>query len=121
MIKRVSGEWQLVSYKRTNNEGMVHYVDASGILKFNELKSAADSSRYTFQLIGFFEGIKENLDEEGSYRITKNGELLRLNKEDQTLKLASSSLYRILTLTNTDLELELSTETNLNILLFRKK
>lgn len=119
-MTRITGEWNLSSFKRTDNEGLINYIDASGTAEFGKLDKFEDSSDYNFNLIKSFGTITDTLHENGTYKLTENGDFMYLNETDASANTLSYIKYRILTLTKTDLEIEFSKNSNTDILLFRR-
>jgi hypothetical protein len=117
---RISGSWELISYKRTNYEGMISYPSASGSATFIELKNPDDSATYTFEIAREINSVSDSLLEKGTYKLVEKGNFMYVNEQDNLDQTISYIKYRILSSTNSDLEIEFSKGTNTDILLFRK-
>jgi hypothetical protein len=118
---RISGSWTLISYKRTNYEGMISYPIASGVATFNALGNTQDSSTYSFEIARIFGATTDSLLEKGTYKLVEKGGFMYLNEQDSIDNTISYIKYRILSLTKTDLEIEFSKGTDTDILLFEKQ
>ena len=118
---RISGIWELTSYKRTNYEGMISYPTASGTARFEELENTKDSAAYLFDIALIFDTITDSLQENGTYKLVEKGNFMYVNEQDSLDMTISYIKYRVLSLTKTDLELEFSKGTNTDVLLFKKQ
>lgn len=118
---RIAGKWQLISYKRTNYEGMISYPAASGSAAFDDLSTPEDSAVYTFQIARTIDALDDSLLERGTYKLVEKGNFMYLNEQDNLDQTISYIKYRILSSTDSDLEIEFSKGTNTDILLFSKK
>lgn len=117
---RIFGSWELISYKRTNYEGMISYPSASGSATFVELTNPDDSATYSFEIAREINSLSDSLLEKGTYKLVEKGNFMYLNEQDNLNQTISYIKYRILSSTNSDLEIEFSKGTNTDILLFRK-
>lgn len=117
--KKLSGDWNLTSYRRTDSEGLITYPEASGTAEFISYDKGQDSSNYHFDISCALPDVDTNLYT-GTYKLVEKGDFMYLAELDSLNQVNSYIKYRILTLTKTDLEIEFSQNSNTDILLFRR-
>lgn len=118
--KELEGNWELTSYKRTDNEGLVSYPKASGSAEFKAYDNSEDSSTYTWILSTDLTGSIDTTTQLGTYKLVEKANFMYVSEFDSLSQINSYIKYRILTLTKTDLEIEFSKDSNTDILLFRR-
>jgi len=118
--KELSGSWQLVTYKRTDAEGLISFPTALGEIQFNPYEGYSDSSTYMMDIIPSNPGIFDTLNQKGTYRLIDKAAYMFISEIDSADQVISYLKYRILTLNRTNLEIEYSKNGNTNILLFNK-
>jgi hypothetical protein len=118
--KELEGNWELTSYKRTDNEGLVSYPNASGTAEFKAYDNSKDSSTYIWTLISDLTGSIDTFTQKGTYKLSEKAGFMYVSEFDSLNQINSYIKYRILTLTKTDLEIEFSKNSNTDILLFRR-
>jgi hypothetical protein len=115
-LKKLNGEWTIVSYSITNNEGLTNKAtNCLGSINFQN-----DSKLFDLNLIYGIGSKVDTTNAYGSYEITENGsEILFTNSSG--LNLANSGKYRILTINSSDLQIEGGDSLgNVNTFLFSK-
>ena len=118
--KELEGNWELTSYKRTDNEGLLSYPNASGSAEFKAYDNSEDSSTYTWTLSTDLTGSIDTTTQQGTYKLVEKANFMYVSEFDSLSQINSYIKYRILTLTKTDLEIEFSKDSNTDILLFRR-
>jgi len=118
--KEITGSWNLTSYKRTDQEGMIKYATAEGSAEFNALPDNVDSSIYKFNISYNFSGTADSLKQNGTYKLVEKGGFMYLAETNAVNQILSYIKYRILTITSTDLEIEFSKNSCTDILVFRR-
>ncbi len=115
--KKLNGEWTIISYSITNNEGLTtKSSNCQGSINFQ-----LDSNRFDLNIIYNTGGTTDTSIAYGSYQVAENGsEILFSNSVG--LNLTNSGKYRILTINASDLQIEGGDSLgNVNTYLFSKK
>lgn len=103
-----SGDWQLISYKVTDPEGLSEFSTCDGILHFDNATqegiSGTYSMNYTFQFPGNTGSM--NFIQNGEYNIIEKGNYMTITSQNPQGVSLDTATYRILVQTKTDLELE---------------
>ena len=120
--KRLDGKWKVISYSKTDNEGLTEKTtDVSGELNLISHSSSDTTNTYTMQIAYNFPYDMGNIESNGSYSILNKGNYIVFEQAPLSVGTATFSTYRILTLTNSDLQIEGGDSLgNINTFLFRK-
>ncbi len=115
--KKVEGEWQIVNYYQTNNEGLTtKYPICNGTIDF-----AAEIGIFDLNLIRQNGALNDTTKASGNFQLNENGSTI-IFSNSSGLNLGNEGNYRILTLTKTDLQIEGGdTLGNVNTYLFSRK
>jgi len=119
--KKIQGEWELITFGKTNWEGLTEYASSPiGTFQFNELSS--DSSAYSLVINADLTLSNGTIEQSGTYKITDKGDYMFLSTVDAQGTVSAYVKYRILTLNSTDLQVEFtSNDGYYHMMLFRKK
>ena len=115
--KKLDGVWTIVSYSRTNNEGLTSKTSyCQGNINFH-----IDSNIFDLNINYILDGINDTSIAYGSCQLVEDGsEIIFSNSVG--LNLGGNGNYRILTLNNSDLQIEGGDSLgNVNTYLFSKK
>jgi hypothetical protein len=115
--KKLDGAWTIVSYSRTNNEGLTSKTSyCQGNINFH-----IDSNIFDLNINYILDGINDTSIAYGSCQLVEDGsEIIFSNSVG--LNLEGNGNYRILTLNNSDLQIEGGDSLgNVNTYLFSKK
>jgi outer membrane protein assembly factor BamB len=118
---KLSGEWQLTSYKLTVSNGMSYIGSGEGALFFSDLQTETSDKTYLFQLNQTVNGAVMVRDESGTFLVSYEQGFPELSLTTSSGSPALGSPCRILTLNKTDLQLEGSDSLGrIHTFLFRK-
>jgi hypothetical protein len=121
--RRLVGEWELISYKISDYEGLTQVAtNVEGTINFITC-SNADTTACTYEMsfTHSFPSWSDSTVQFGTYSVLSDGKMIQINQKNNAGSLFSSFIYRILTHTRNDLHVEY-TDTNYNthVLLFRR-
>jgi len=120
--KKIDGEWEITSYKLTDNQGLSEYAVCSGSYIFNSSEDETDSFKYSCNLIFEFPSISGSTIESGVFQLFPDGEYMDVTNINSFNDVISTYNYRIITLTKTDLHLEFTDSiSKIHSLIFKKK
>jgi hypothetical protein len=116
-LNKIDGEWNIVNYARTNNEGITtKYSNCVGTIDF-----VAKYTQFDLNIIHQNSGLNDTISASGDFHLIENGSSIIFNNSSG-LNLGYEGSYRILTLTSTDLQIEGGdTLGNVNTYLFSRK
>lgn len=119
--KKLTGDWELVSYSKTDWEGMTEYGSSiTGGITFEAYDG--DSSNYIMQVTSSFPSSNGNFDQKGSYKMTDKGDYMYISTLDSQGLVTSYIKYRILMLNSTDLQLEFTgSDYYYRMMIFKRK
>ena len=106
--RNLAGEWQIVSYKQMDTEGLSEYAVVNGYIKFETCTDASIACPYTISIHYNFPSSSGNTTENGTYEVIEKGKFMNIQKSNSPDPSAAAYRCRILTETKTDLELEFS-------------
>ena len=106
--KNLGGEWQIVSYKHMDTEGLSEYAVVNGSIKFENCTEASNSCLYSISINYNFPSSSGTTTENGTYEVIEKGKFMNIQKSNSPDPSAATYRCRILTETKTDLELEFS-------------
>lgn len=100
-LKKIDGEWKIVNYARTNNEGLTtKYSSCNGTIDF-----VADNGKFDLNLVYQNNGFNDSTIASGNFQLNENGSAIIISNS-LGMNLSIEGNYRILTLTSTDLQIE---------------
>lgn len=105
--KQLNGEWNLISYKRMELNGLTYFADAQGRMTFNKQDQSSNRT-YTFQIDYSFSTNVGSIAEFGTIEMIEKGDFMLVNKMNELNLVISTTKYRLLTHTKTDLHIEFS-------------
>jgi hypothetical protein len=103
---KLSGEWELTSYKLTLSNGMSYFGSGDGALFFSDLQTETSDKTYLFQLNQTVNGAVMVRDESGTFLVDYEQGFPELSLITSSGSPSLASPFRILTLNKTDLQLE---------------
>jgi hypothetical protein len=106
--KNLAGEWQIVSYKQMDTEGLSEYAVVNGYIKFETCIDASVACPYAISIHYNFPSSSGNTTENGTYEVIEKGKFMNIQNSNSSDPSAAAYRCRILTETKTDLELEFS-------------
>jgi hypothetical protein len=100
-LKKIDGEWKIVNYARTNNEGLTtKYSSCNGTIDF-----VTDNGKFDLNLVYQNNGYNDTTTASGNFQLNENGSAIIISNS-LGMNLSIEGNYRILTLTSTDLQIE---------------
>ena len=119
---RLSGNWELLSYKLTDNEGLSYYSNQPGTMSFDYCESDPVSCNFSWKIGYSFPSVSGSIDQSGTYKVINKGDFMELTVPDASGNSVVTYEARILVLTKTDLELEFyDTLARMNSMIFSRK
>ncbi len=109
--KNLAGEWQIVSYKRMDTEGLLEYAVVNGYINFENCADASIPCPYTIVINYDFPSSTGNTTEHGTYEVIEKGKFMNIENSNSSNSITAAYRCRLLTETKTDLELEFSDST----------
>jgi hypothetical protein len=106
--KNLAGEWQIVSYKLMDTEGLLEYAVVNGSITFENCTDASIPCPYTISINFDFPSFSGNTTENGTYEVIEKGKFMNIQNSNSFDSIIATYRCRILTETKTDLELEFS-------------
>lgn len=103
---KLSGEWELTSYKLTLSNGMSYFGSGDGALFFSDVKTETSDTTYRFKLNQTVNGTAIITDEGGVFSVSYAPGFPELSLITSSGTPSLGSPFRILTLNKTDLQLE---------------
>jgi hypothetical protein len=104
--KKIDGNWELISYKITNYEGLIEYGSGEGLWTFESEAPFTEVYPYSFTYsCQFPSGLKSGAMK-GTFKVVSKGEFIDFTVEDSIGVTVKTHNYRIITQTSDDLELE---------------
>lgn len=105
--RKLKGDWKIISYKRTTNEGLSFYSNVSGSLNITCDKNK-DPKTLQFNLSYVFPTDSSTIHTTCNFNFTnKKADYLNLYGPSSWMNLADTVTARILVSTHTNLELEI--------------
>jgi hypothetical protein len=121
-LKKINGQWEITSYKRTESNGLSFFATVSGDITFSEVDQYKSPSFFTTNISYSFDTDNGTIQENGSVEMIEKGDFMNVIKLDASNIPTDTIKYRIMTCTNTDLQLEYSDSIGrVNNLIFKKK
>lgn len=122
VANKLSGEWEIVSYKLTDPEGLIEYSSGSGFLTFEECENQPTPCPYSMNIQYDFPSSSGSLIQNGTFEVIAKGDYMTVTTLDSSNTVTSTYTYRILTQTKTDLQLEFSdTLSQIHSFIFKRK
>lgn len=106
--KKLKGEWEILTYKFTNAEGLSEIASCEGSMIFESKPTYTDPNPYSLKFSYDFSTSSGIVDQVGTFDVIESGDYLEITKTDASGTVLSTDKYRILTRTSTDLQLEYS-------------
>lgn len=106
--KNLAGEWQIVSYKHMDTEGLSEYAVVNGSIKFENCTEASNSCPYSISINYDFPSSSGTTTENGRYEVIEKGKFMNIINSNSSDSITAIYRCRLLTETKTDLELEFS-------------
>jgi len=106
--KNLAGEWQIVSYKHMDTEGLSEYALVNGYIKFENCTDVSNPCTYALSISYDFPSSSGNTIENGTFEVIEKGKFMNIQKSNTFDSITTSYRCRLLTETKTDLELEFS-------------
>jgi hypothetical protein len=120
--KKINGTWEIITYKRTESNGLSFFATVSGEMTFTEVNRFNSPSLYTSNISYSFDSDNGVYTENGTIETIEKGSYMLVVKVNSSNIPIDTLKYRILTLTNTDLQLEYSdTTSRIHNLIFKKQ
>lgn len=120
--KNLEGEWEIISYKLTDIEGMSEYATVQGSLIFDYCTDVAVPCSYSINITHVFPSSTGSTINNGTYQVIEKGDFMDVTTLDQNNVITSTYKYRILTQTRTDLQLEYGDSlSRIHSFIFQKK
>ena len=121
-LKKINGQWEITSYKRTESNGLSFFATVSGNITFSEVDQYKSPSLFNTNISYSFDTDNGTIQENGSVEMIEKGDFMNVIKLDAFNNPTDTIKYRIMTCTNTDLQLEYSDSIGrVNNLIFKKK
>lgn len=121
-LKKINGQWEITSYKRTESNGLSFFATVSGNMTFSEVDHYKSPSLFIANISYSFDTDNGTIQENGSIEMIEKGDFMNVIKLDASNNPTDTIKYRIMTCTNTDLQLEYSDSVGrVNNLIFKKK
>lgn len=121
-LKKINGQWEITSYKRTESNGLSFFATVSGNMTFSDVDQYKSPSLFTTNISYSFDTENGTIQENGSVEMIEKGDFMNVIKLDASNNPTDTIKYRIMTCTNTDLQLEYSDSIGrVNNLIFKKK
>jgi hypothetical protein len=106
--KNLAGEWQIVSYKHMDTEGLLEYAVVNGFIKFEPCTDTSIACPYSISISYDFPSASGTTSENGTYEVIEKGKFMNIQNSNSFDSIIATYRCRILTETKTDLELEFS-------------
>lgn len=106
--KNLAGEWQIISYKHMDTEGLSEYAVVSGSIKFENCTESSNSCPYSISINYDFPSSSGTTIENGTYEVIEKGKFMNITNSNSSDSITATYRCRLLTETKTDLELEFS-------------
>lgn len=118
--RKLTGDWNVVSYKFTNINGLTYnYEPHSGNFHFGECDT--DLCDYSFKMQYYNQGVNTIFDQSGSYEfIEKNGEYYELYRNNDLGGVDTIHSARVILLTKDDLLTEFGDISGRHIFVLQK-
>lgn len=121
-LKKINGQWEITSFKRTESNGLSFFATVSGNITFSEVNRYKSPSLFNTNISYSFDADSGTIKENGSIEMIEKGDFMNVTKLDASNNPIDTIRYRILTCTNSDLQLEYSDSFGrVNNLIFKKK
>lgn len=121
-LKKINGQWEITSYKRTESNGLSFFATVSGNMTFSDVDQYKSPSLFSTNISYSFDTENGTIQENGSVEMIEKGDFMNVIKLDASNNPTDTIKYRIMTCTNTDLQLEYSDSIGrVNNLIFKKK
>ncbi len=121
-LKKINGQWEITSYKRTESNGLSFFATVSGNMTFSDVDQYKSPSLFTTNISYSFDTENGTIQENGYVEMIEKGDFMNVIKLDASNNPTDTIKYRIMTCTNTDLQLEYSDSIGrVNNLIFKKK
>lgn len=121
-LKKINGQWEITSYKRTESNGLSFFASVSGDMSFSEADKYKSPSLFKANISYSFETDNGTIQENGSIEMIEKGDFMNVIKFDASNNPTDTIKYRIITCTKTDLQLEYNDSIGrVNNLIFKKK
>jgi hypothetical protein len=104
---KLTGEWEITTYKQTNIEGLTDILPSNGkfiFSKYEELQS--DEGQISIDQQYTKNGVNKQLIEKGSYSLTKKGDWIFVAYQNEDGSKQEVQNFSILLITGTDLKFE---------------
>lgn len=120
--KDLKGDWEILSYKYTDLEGLSETAICEGLMTFDSKPKYTDPNPYTLDFSYTFTGNSGTIDQSGTFDVLEKGDYLEITTVNAAGVTISTNTYRILTQTTTDLQLEYSdSEGGIHMYIFKRK
>lgn len=120
--KKIDGTWEIISYKRTEANGLNFYASVSGEMNFTSVDHFKENSLYSSNITYSFDSESGYFYENGRIEMIDKGRYMNVIKMNSSNLPIDTIKYRILVSTNTDLQLEFSDNVSrVNNFIFKKK
>ena len=120
--KKIDGTWEIISYKRTEANGLNFYASVSGEMNFTAVDHFKENSLYSSDISYSFNTDSGIFHENGSIEMIDKGGYMNVIKMNSSNLPIDTIKYRILVSTNTDLQLEFSDSiSRIHNFIFKKK
>lgn len=120
--KKLTGEWEINSYKLTDTDNLNEYSDCSGSMIFDKSDDYTIPGTYSLNINYTFPSSNGSTIQSGTYEIIDKGGYMNITTIDTLNTITSTIRYRILTQTSTDLQLEfIDTIGQMHTYIFNKK
>ena len=120
--KRINGEWNITSYKRTETNGLSYYATVTGGMIFSQVDEYNAPSTFKTAITYSFETENGVYNENGIIEMLEKGEYMNVTKLNASNNPIDTLQYRIITNTTKDLQLEFIDSNNrIHMMIFKKK
>lgn len=120
--KKINGEWEITSYKRTETNGLSFFAKVSGEMLFSHVDHHDAPLTFKTSITYSFDTDNGVYTENGIIEMIEKGEYMNVIKHNASNILIDTIKYRIITNTTTDLQLEFIDSNNrIHMMIFKKK
>lgn len=106
--KDLKGDWEILSYKFTDSEGLSETAMCEGLMTFDSQPKYTDPNPYKLDFSYTFSSHSGTIAQSGTFDVIEKGDYLDITTVNASGVTISTNKYRILTQTTTDLQFEYS-------------
>ena len=120
--KKINGDWEITSYKRTETNGLSFFATVSGEMLFSHVDHYDAPLTFTTSITYSFDTDNGVYTENGIIEMIEKGEYMNVIKLNTSNIPIDTIKYRIITNTTKDLQLEFIDSNNrIHMMIFKKK